>query len=64
MPAFKVRAEEGQPAQLPRICRNTVPLLPSQPLNVISPPSLATAGRTRVFKSSMICSTTSASSPS
>ena len=44
--------ELGQPEQLPCSCTVTIPSLNS--LNFISPPSLATAGRTFVSKTLII----------
>ena len=41
--------------------RNTVPELPSNPRNTMSPPSCATAGLTRVSRSSLIWTTISSS---
>ena len=61
MPFLSVAVDEGQPAQEPRRCRNTVPDPPSKPLKTISPPSPATAGRTRVSSNSLIWDTISES---
>src|SRR5262252_1939470 len=60
MPCFRVAVEDGQPEHEPFMWRNTMPSL--KPRNVMSPPSLATAGRTRVSISSLIMATVSASS--
>src|SRR5215467_326532 len=60
MPCLSVAVEDGQPEQEPFIWRNTMPSL--KPRNVMSPPSLATAGRTRVSISSLMMATVSASS--
>src|SRR5665213_3170316 len=61
MPCFSVAVEDGQPAQEPRICSETTPEAPSKLLKMMSPPSPATAGRTRVSSNSLICETISAS---
>ena len=52
MPCCSVAVEDGQPEQEPFIERNTTPSL--KPRKVMSPPSLATAGRTRVSISSLM----------
>ncbi len=57
IPCLSVAVEEGQPEQAPFIVRYTTPSL--KPLKMISPPSPATAGRTRVSISSLIASTVS-----
>ena len=62
MPIFSVIVDEGHPAQAPCMCRYTTPR--SKPWKVMSPPSCATAGRTRVSSSSLIWVTISASGPS
>src|SRR5258708_6492496 len=60
MPCFRVAVEDGQPEHEPLMWRNTTPSL--KPRKVMSPPSLATAGRTRVSISSLMMATVSASS--
>src|SRR5216684_476812 len=60
MPCFRVAVEDGQPEHEPFMWRNTTPSL--KPRKVMSPPSLATAGRTRVSISSLMMATVSASS--
>ena len=60
MPCFSVAEEDGQPLQAPCMCSRTMPS--RKPRNTMSPPSPATAGRTRVSSSSLICATISASS--
>src|SRR4029077_19699349 len=55
MPWRNVAVDDGQPEQAPFMFRYTTPSL--KPLNVMSPPSLATAGRTRVSISSLIVAT-------
>src|SRR5438270_1140536 len=59
MPWRSVAVEDGHPEQAPFMSRNTTPSL--NPRKVMSPPSLATAGRTRVSISSLIVATVSAS---
>ena len=60
MPCFSVAVEDGQPAQEPRMLRKTTPS--RKPRKVMSPPSWATAGRTRVSISSLMVATVSESS--
>ena len=52
MPCFSVAVEDGQPAQEPFMLRKTTPSL--KPWKVMSPPSCATAGRTRVSSRSLM----------
>src|SRR5215470_13395182 len=59
MPCFRVAVEDGQPEHEPFMCRNTMPSL--KPRKVMSPPSLATAGRTRASISSLMVATVSES---
>src|SRR5215475_2856132 len=59
MPWRSVAVDDGQPEQAPFMSRYTTPSL--KPRNVMSPPSLATAGRTRASISSLIAATVSES---
>ena len=60
IPIFKVAVLDGHPAHAPFICKVTTPFSKEQ--NVISPPSIATAGLTRVSNKSFICLIVSVSS--
>ena len=53
MPCFKVMIELGQPEQLP--CNSTLTIPSLNPLNLILPPSFATAGFILVSKIFIIC---------
>src|SRR5262249_43653600 len=59
MPCLSVAVDDGQPEHEPFMLRKTMPSL--KPRNVMSPPSLATAGRTRASISSLMVATVSAS---